>query len=126
MPAQEFEAHRWKDRLLLLFTDDLKNPEYLRQVSQLREDPEALTERSLIVYTLLKDRYARDLPPGNWIRGMQRIPEGLNMTGFYMELIGLDGRVKLAIEVSIPASDLWSLIDGMPMRRAELENKGNP
>ena len=124
--AQDLDAHRWKDRLLLLYTEDLKNPEYVRQVSRLREDPTALEERRLIVYTLLKDRCGRGLPPEEWTGEVHRMPEQVNRTGFYMELIGLDGGTKLTKEESLPVSDLWSLIDGMPMRRAELKKKGNP
>lgn len=126
IPAQDFEAHRWKNRLLLLYTEDLKNPEYLRQVRELQENPEALEERRLIVFTLLKDRYAQGLPAAEWTIGEREVPVRVKNTGFYLELIGLDGGRKLTKGEALPVSDLWSLIDGMPMRRAELQNKGNP
>ncbi len=126
LQAQDLDAHRWKDRVLLLMTNDLQNPEYLRQVSHLQKDPRALEERRLVVYTVLKDRYAHGLPPGAWSKRVSQNPHGLKKTGFYVELIGLDGGTKLKKQASIPATELWSLIDGMPMRRAELKNKGRP
>ena len=126
IPAQDFDSYRWRNRLLLLYTEDLNNPEYRRQVSKLQEDPEALDERRLIVFTLLKDRFAKGLPLAEWTMEEWKVSEKVKTTGFYLELIGLDGGTKLTKQNSVPVSDLWALIDGMPMRRAELKNKGNP
>jgi len=44
--------------------------------------------------------------------------------GFGLELIGLDGGVKYRSTSAVPLEELWTLIDGMPMRRAELKNQG--
>ena len=42
---------------------------------------------------------------------------------FEVVLIGLDGGVKLRKESPLSKEDLYAIIDGMPMRRAELNRK---
>ena len=125
--AQDLDKHRWKDRVLLLITSDLKNPEYIRQTNALQEHPAELEERKLVVYTLLENRFVEGLPPGPWKKGRPlKIGAKNNPTDFRVVLIGLDGGVKLDEPSHVPIEVLSALIDGMPMRRTELKNKGNP
>jgi hypothetical protein len=123
--SQDLDNHRWQDRVLLLFTNDIKNPEYIRQMDSLRQQPEELYKRKLLVYSLSENRYAKGLPPGRWIEGgTQDIRTKKTQTGFRLVLIGLDGGVKMDEDTFVPLRTIWKLIDGMPMRRAELHNKG--
>ena len=122
--AQQLMEHRWNDRVLLLYTDDLDNPEYERQIRELKRDWQGVEDRRIVVYTILKEGYARGLPAEFWVR--KASARKLPATGFYLELVGLDGGTKLQKEHYQPIADLWSLIDGMPMRRSELSKKGNP
>lgn len=123
--AQDLEAHRWKDRVLLLITGNLKTPEYIRQTHALVQEPEELEERKLVVYTLVKNRYAEGLPPGTWAAGVtERYMSGEANTGFRVVLLGLDGSVKLDEPSYVPPDTLWALIDGMPMRKAALQKLG--
>lgn len=124
LSAQELKDHRWNDRVLMLYTDDLDNPEYERQIRELKRDWQGVEDRRLVVYTILQEGYARGLPPEFWVRNAS--PRKLPATGFYLELVGLDGGTKLREEQYQPIADLWSLIDGMPIRRSELSKKGNP
>ena len=127
LEAQDLESHRWRDRVLLLITVDLKNPEYIRQIHALKEYPAELEARKLMVCTVVENRYAKGLPAGSWRSGVQnRFATTDAKTGFRLVLIGLDGGVKLDTSSFVHLETLWALIDGMPMRRAELENKGNP
>ena len=122
--AQQLKEHRWNDRVLLLYTDDLANPQYERQIRELQRDWQGAEDRRIVVYTILKERYARGLPAESWVR--KASPLKLPATGFYLELVGLDGGTKLREEQYQPIADLWSLIDGMPIRRSELSKKRNP
>ncbi|MEJ2583886.1 MAG: DUF4174 domain-containing protein [Robiginitalea sp.] len=126
LKAQDLDSHRWKDRVLLLYTDDLKNPEYLRQTRALQDGPGELEERSLVVYTLHENRYARGLPPVSWEKGSLKGFKAKDIETFRLVLIGLDGGVKLQESGFVDPVTLWRLIDTMPMRRAELKNKGTP
>lgn len=127
LEAQDLEPHRWRDRVLLLITGDLKNPEYIRQTRALQEGPGELEARKLVVFTVVENRYSMVMPAGPWRSGVQdRFAKTDATTGFRLVLIGLDGGVKLDTPSFVPLETLWALIDGMPIRRAELENKGNP
>jgi hypothetical protein len=126
LSAQDLGSHQWQDRVLLLLTDDLQNPEYIRQTDALQQHPGELAERKLVVYTLNEGRYSKGIPPGPWNKGVtrkHRIKDA--KTGFRIVLIGLDGGVKLDKPAFTAPEVLWTLIDGMPMRRAELRNNGN-
>ena len=127
LQAQDLEPHRWRDRVMLLITGDLKNPEYTRQTRTLQDCPAELEARKLVVYTVVENRFAMGLPAGPWRSGVQnRFATTDVTTGFRLVLIGLDGGIKMDTSSFVPLETLWTLIDGMPMRRAELENKGNP
>ena len=124
--GQDLEGHRWKDRVLLLYTPGVAHPEYLEQVGMLQQDLTGLQERKLVVYTRLKDRYGCGLPVEVWreIEG-DRSPKAHFKSGFGLELIGLDGSLKLRREGIVSAGTLWNLIDGMPMRRAQMRKNKN-
>lgn len=123
--AQDLSTHRWEDRVLLLYTRTTEAPAYRKQVRALLEDPEGLRERRLVVYTIFKDRFARGLPPSQWQEGLPAgLPGRESDTGFGLVLIGLDGGIKRDSQEFVPLRDLWAQIDGMPMRQAEIRNKG--
>ena len=124
--SQDLDSHRWQDRVLLLFTNDIENPEYIRQIDSLKQQSEELVRRKLVVYSLSENRYAKGMPPGRWSEGDTReFRTKNNQTGFRVILIGLDGGVKMDENTFVPLQALWTLIDGMPIRRAEIRNKGN-
>ncbi len=123
--AQDISAHRWEDRVLLLYTRTTEAPAYRKQVRALLEDQEGLQERRLVVYTIFKDRFARGLPPSQWQEGLPAgLPARKADTEFGLMLLGLDGGIKRESQDFVPLRDLWAQIDGMPMRQAEIRNKG--
>jgi hypothetical protein len=124
LSAQDLGAHRWKDRVLLLITGDLKAPEYIRQIHALSQEPQELEERRLVVYTLMENHYAEGLPPETWATGVpERFMSGNAETDLRVLLLGLDGGVKLDESSFVPPHTLWTLIDGMPMRKAALQKR---
>lgn len=123
--AQDLRAHRWEDRVLLLYTRTTEAPAYRKQVRALLEDPDGMRERRLVVYTLLQDRFAQGLPPTQWQEGRPAGLPGRGIdNGFGLVLLGLDGGVKRDSQGFVPVEDLWGQIDGMPMRQAEIREKG--
>lgn len=110
---------------MLLYTGSTEAPAYKKQVGALLKDREGLRERRLVVYTLLKDRFAKGLPPSKWQEGHPTgLPAREAENQFGLLLLGLDGGVKRDSQGFVPVEDLWAQIDGMPMRRAEIRNKG--
>lgn len=122
----DLPSYRWKNRLLIVCAD---KPETLRMAEYRaawagREA--GVAERDMVVFHL----YASG--PGQ-VAGEALCPEaaaGLRRElkvppeGFQMLLIGKDGGVKLRSGKPVPPAEVFSLIDGMPMRREEMRRRG--
>ena len=125
--AQDLRPLRWENRVLLLFTDSLMHPQYQKMEEALLKEEEAVEARKLVVYTIMGRKVSRGLPAETWQDDLPLREASQNLRkGFGLELIGLDGGVKYRSTSAVSLQELWSLIDGMPMRRAELKNQGRP
>lgn len=124
LQAQAFSKFQWKNRLLILLTPDLEDPVYKRQIRELHLDNEALKERKGLVYSVTPESIEKGVS-GEQPKTLRhaRIPGYDPASGFRLLLIGLDGGVKLRSDHFMSASELWAIIDAMPMRRAEMRKK---
>lgn len=124
--AQDLSKHRWENRLILLLETSPAQPETSQQVSLLMSAFEELKERKLVIY-LCSPEETKMLFPEEKIVSKDRksIYSKFKSSekGFEFCLIGLDGGVKLRKDVPISKEELFAVIDGMPMRRAELKRK---
>ncbi|MDX2175365.1 MAG: DUF4174 domain-containing protein [Candidatus Sumerlaeia bacterium] len=98
----------WKNRLVVLFAEDTKDPEYLRQLTLLNLERDGLEERQTLIVPVQGS--------GAGLRGRF----GLEPGGFQLALVGKDGGVKLRASDPVDPSVVFDLIDSMPMRQAEL------
>lgn len=124
LQAQDLSQHRWKDRLILLLSDDLADPELRKQQQVLQGVKQELSDRKIIVYTVTPQFLYRGS------KEMMKSPENAlysnykkGTTSFEVILLGLDGGVKLRENRLVKPEELFELIDRMPMRRAELRRK---
>ena len=125
--AQNMESHLWQDRVILLFTASRQQANFQKQLLILTENPEEVTDRNLAVYTILPD--GGQQPDGNALPATQAqafystygITPGI---GFTFVLIGKDGTEKIRKDQPVSAGELFSLIDSMPMRKAEMKKAG--
>lgn len=112
--AQELKDFRWKNRILITNNSELKEA----QLKELKNDSTGSSERKLIF--LLSDH---EQIKKIWPTSVDILPG--NSTMFKDEnevlLIGLDGGVKYRSEKAISKKELFSLIDSMPMRAAEMK-----
>ena len=123
--AQDLRPLKWQNRVLLLYTDSLVHPQYQKMEEALLKGEKAVGSRKLVVYTIMGQQVSRGLPARTWQDNLPLREAGQNLDkGFGLELIGLDGGVKYRSTSAVPLEELWTLIDGMPMRRAELKNQG--
>lgn len=114
--AQDLKRHRWKERLLILYSPDLQDKSYQQQMEEFRYAAKGLAERRVVVYTLLPESYIQGLQSTKKKQASNR-----PVAAFAIELIGLDGGRKLHSEKIVTAQELFALIDRMPMRRREME-----
>ncbi len=117
--SQDITKHEWKDRVLLVLSDNFSKIE--SQLQLLKKDVNGLKERKLVVYQIMPNSYKKGLestiaPPSNTIYVDMKKKED----NFEIVLIGLDGGIKLRQTKLLTSKKLFVLIDSMPMRQAEI------
>ncbi len=106
LSAQEAQ---WRNRVLILFAPNPKDPALLAQLDILETARADLRERDMIV---LRDTAVNK--PSTWRRRVKP-------NGFEAVLIGKDGGIKLRSDRPVSMQDLSGLIDEMPMRQQEMQ-----
>lgn len=128
--AQDLSEHQWKSRILIVQTSDASSPEYQAQLAALDGQATALCERKIILYKVIRNTYQKisfqnTIPSASGtLKGTLQMLVKKNEAPFSVTLLGLDGGKKRQQKTTITAPDLYSIIDGMPMRRYEIKNKG--
>ena len=119
------EKYEWKNRIIVIFADNPGSEDYLQQVRLLNENCADFRERDLISFHIFRDEA---YGPGDQALGMEdrlylQNQYKYKAGGFAILLIGKDGTVKTRSLKPISASELYTLIDGMPMRKVEMHRK---
>lgn len=121
--SQDVKKHKWENRVLLVFTH-IKNDEiFNKQISNLLKEKKGLTERKLIIYQFVKDQYSINFDSKWLLSSLKKRKYKAESENFKVVLIGLDGGVKLEQTSFLSTKKLFTIIDGMPMRRYEIRNK---
>ncbi len=112
---------QWKDRVLVVSAPTADDESFEEQIIEMASTPEEFADRDMLLVTLLDNAGStagtRELTTeeATTIRAALDIRPG----SFALRLIGKDGSVKLASETATSMAEIYSLIDGMPMRQAE-------
>lgn len=121
-----FEAHRWSDRVLLVFAPTSDSPQLEEQLERLSTMQAGLTERDLVVWqlvneneTAIRDGTDSDSPPAAFYERFS-----VEDDVFTVILLGKDGTEKLRQTEPVMIEDLFALIDAMPMRQREMLQQG--
>lgn len=123
--AQDLEDYRWKNRLLIMVANDITHPGFALQIKELHKNTKGVNDRKLEVFHVTPEAYQIGIFPGlNWeksgaLYNQFKRPD----TTFEIILIGLDGGVKARRTNFFSIKDLFTLIDAMPMRRAEIKKQ---
>lgn len=123
--AQNLNHHRWENRLILILTNDTSAPEYQKQIDEFKSQQKGMDERKLMVYHITPNQYRTGLKENNnWKKSTDLYSQfNKGKKDFEVILIGLDGGIKLRQDELLTCQKLFSTIDVMPMRRAEMRNK---
>lgn len=124
--ARGLDALLWEYRPLLIFTPSETDARLSRQTTILADGGRGLEERKLAVLIVSPKRvfvtYGAPAP-GAEARALRRRYHVAD-DAFRVVLIGLDGGEKFAADHPIALEALYATIDGMPMRRRELRERG--
>lgn len=123
--SQDLDKHHWKDRVLLILTKNLESKVYKKQVEILKSSNEGIQERKLIVYIKTEKRFQIGIDSDSWFFTSKKsyLESKKTSKDFEIVLIGLDGGVKLRQTEILTKEKLFTIIDGMLMRKQELRNK---
>lgn len=125
MNAQDLQKHQWENRLVLIFAENETQEVYQNQLEELISSKEGLTDRKIIIYYILPEKYKIGIyPESKWEKSDELFKKfSKNDSQFKVVLIGLDGGIKLQQNKLLSIEKLFSTIDKMPMRRIEIKNK---
>jgi hypothetical protein len=116
---------QWERRLLFLFAPDASHPHFNRLQSEITKQPYEVEDRDLVIFEILEQGPSRmnttplDRQTANSIRDHFDVPQRL----FTLILVGKDGGVKLKRNDQVDLADVFGLIDSMPMRQNEMQQK---
>ena len=125
--AQHITDYQWKNRLVFLVDDTMDTKAIRSQLKTLIQEGDALVDRDILLFQLTpkgvftSEGATTKLSADDTYRKLS-IPK--DFKGIL--LIAKDGGVKLKKGFEVKPELIFTLIDGMPMRRSELNrNKGN-
>ena len=108
----------WKKRILIIFQDDSNTAEQQRKI--IDKDIQEMLERDIIVIGFGKfndNLYERYMD-------LEKIREEYSISNKdKIVLIGKDGSIKKKWNKPVSTDKLFSIIDAMPMRKAEMRKK---
>lgn len=110
--GQDLERYRWKNRLVLIIQDLSSEEAANNQLTLFKKEESALQERAILVLLAT---------PKQATQWKSRF--GLEETFNGVLLIGKDGRLKFSDSFPIKPETIFTLIDGMPMRKAEIRQQ---
>jgi len=123
--AQNLDDYQWKNRILLLVDKSADTKALLSQLAVLTADKNGLEERDLIVFRVTpsavfsSDGTMTKFNPQKLYGDFDLRP---NFKG--VVLLGKDGGVKMREPFEVTTQRIFTLIDGMPMRRSEIRRSG--
>ena len=121
----DLKAYQWKNRLLILFAPSEKDLIYQSFKEQLQRRAQEVQERDLLIFHVLETEENRlaNLPL-NKEQGISLRKKFSIMPGqLIVILIGKDGEAKLRGELPLELSEIFSVIDAMPMRQREMRER---
>lgn len=125
MNAQDLKDYQWKNRILVLSDKSIDTEPLQSQLRGFTADNEALTDRNLIIFLLTEDIVYHsngELSEINAERLRKHLGISYDFRGTV--LVGKDGGVKMKEGFQVSPETVFTLIDGMPMRRAEIRKSG--
>jgi hypothetical protein len=123
--SQVLKKHQGKDRLVLVVATSEKSTDFINQIEHLNQSLESLKERKVTVYSVLPKKYRiTNSTNKDWVYSSELYKTYKSADNYLtFILIGLDGSIKLRRQQLINMSELFNIIDSMPMRKSEMRQK---
>ena len=119
------QQYQWKRRVLVVSAPDADDRKLLQQLSELAPTVDEFADRDMVLVTLLDN--ADSLANGRRLTSAEvaaaRAASGIRPGSFALRLIGKDGSVKLSARKATSMTEIYALIDTMPMRQREASKR---
>lgn len=119
MSCQSLNDYRWTNRIILLGETSTKFNLAKEAYLELSKKANELKERDLLVFFIYNNTLFNE--KGELLELKPYLKLHQNFEG--VVLIGKDGGIKLKEPFPISTEKLFTLIDGMPMRKSEIQNR---
>jgi len=117
-----FDAYKWKNRLLLVFAPAEDSPDYQRQMQMLEGQKAEFEDRDLLIVELLAVCRSRiDTQPIDAAVAQTCSRFNVDPQEFSVLLVGKDGTSKHCYVSPVSPIDILAEIDAMPMRQQEMQ-----
>lgn len=113
--------YQWKNRVLVLSAPSEDDNNLAEQQNEVTLTADEFVDRDMVLVTLLDNGVstAGDRELSTEEAATARAALGVEPGSFALRLIGKDGSVKLAGETATSMTEIYALIDSMPMRQRE-------
>jgi monofunctional biosynthetic peptidoglycan transglycosylase len=118
--------YRWKNRVVVVSAPSRGDTDLAAVQKEVASMSDEFAERDMVLVTLLDDgvSLAGDRELSLAEVGAARAALGIEAGSFALRLIGKDGSVKLLRDSAVPMTEIFALIDSMPMRQREMSDPG--
>jgi hypothetical protein len=121
----DLSSYQWKNRLLILFAPSEDAPIYQSFKEQLQRRTQEIRDRDLLTFHVFEsgEGWSDYLPLNKEQVLSLRKRFSIRMGQCKLILIGKDGEVKFREQLPVDLSDIFSIIDAMPMRQREIRER---
>ena len=123
--SQDLREHQWKNRLVLLFDETTSSKAIQKELELFIDNAQALRERDLLLFQITPNQ-VYDIDTKVTQLKASEVYRRFNIAAEFkgVVLIGKDGGSKLQQPYHVKPQTIFTLIDGMPMRKREMRNSG--
>jgi monofunctional biosynthetic peptidoglycan transglycosylase len=117
--------YKWKNRLLLIFSPSESYPGYKVQKREFEEQMAEVEDRDLIVFNIFEEEESLIGKSSISDAAAESLRKQFDTESGQLTviLVGKDGGEKLRSTGSVTTEEIFSLIDSMPMRQAEMRER---
>ncbi|MFD0798167.1 DUF4174 domain-containing protein [Maribacter chungangensis] len=122
--AQNISDYKWENRLIFLVDEEPETSIMNSQLKILEAKSDELKERDIMVFQLTPKTILLSNGEETRLSSIETYRSLAIPTDFKgIILVGKDGGVKLKKPYIVPVANIFTLIDGMPMRKSEIKRK---
>ena len=123
--SMDLTQFQWKNRLLFIFAEDASDPSFKKLQGQITAQKAEVDDRNLIVFEVPAQGSARmnTIPLDRKDADSIRNHFAISSDTFSLILVGKDGGIKLKRSDQVDLTEVFELIDSMPMRQREMRQK---